>query len=558
MSFTLADLRRWMESDEDEHLEFKEAKQRYDFGELVKYCAALANERGGKMVLGVTNKKPRSVVGTAAFQNLERTKAGITERLHLRVEAAGLQHTDGRVVIFDVPSRPIGYPINYKGAYWMRAGEDLVPMTQDQLKRIFEEAGPDFSAEICRGAMLRDLDAAAIEEFRARWMRKSGNSGLGTLSPEQLLRDADLLVDDGLTFAGLILLGTNQALRKYLPQGEVVFEYRSSESSIPYQQRNEFRQGFFQFHDALWERINLRNDVQHFRDGLFVWNIPTFNEDVVREAILNAVSHRNYRLQGSVFIRQYPRKLEIVSPGGFPPGVTPETILFRQSPTNRRLAEALARCGLVERSGQGADLMFKESIKESKPVPDFGGTDAHQVALTLRGEVQDPRFLRFLEQIGEEKLASFAIEDLLVLDLVHREQPVPEHLRDRLRYLVEQGVVETVGRGRGSRQILSRDLYEFLGKKGVYTRKRGLDRETNKELLLKHIQDNEEEGSRLPELMQVLPSLSRHQVQFLMRELRAEGRIHRVGRTKGARWYPGTGSEKVAPADANEEDNQGP
>src|SRR3989304_3599187 len=102
-----------MRSREDEHLEFKEAKENFHFEKLVKYCCALANENGGTMVFGVTDKQPRKVVGTRAFANLERTKAGIIERLHLRIEAEVIQHPDGRVVIFQVPSRPIGMPIQY-------------------------------------------------------------------------------------------------------------------------------------------------------------------------------------------------------------------------------------------------------------------------------------------------------------------------------------------------------------------------------------------------------------------------------------------------------------
>lgn len=191
--------------------------------------------------------------------------------------------------------------------------------------------------------------------------------------------------------------------------------------------------------------------------------------------------------------------------------------------------------------------MFEESIKEGKPIPNFAGTDDFQVSLTLRGEIQDPRFLRFLEQVGKETLASFTTQDLLVLDRLHREQPITEPLKSRLVALAEQGVIERVGRGKGVRYILSRRLYGFLGKKGVYTRKRGLDRETNKELLLKHIRDNRRAGSQLEELAQVLPALSRHQVQSLLRELKAEGRLHNVGRTRAARWYRGSAPDTIAP-----------
>lgn len=188
--------------------------------------------------------------------------------------------------------------------------------------------------------------------------------------------------------------------------------------------------------------------------------------------------------------------------------------------------------------------MFEECIKESKPRPNFTGTDDYQVSLTLRGDVQDPRFLRFLEQVGREKLATFATQDFLALDYVHRDEQLPAALKDRLPGLIDQGVIEVVGRGKGARYILSRSFYGFLGKKGVYTRKKGLDHETNKALLLQHIRDNRREGSRLTELMQVLPALSSSQVQGLLRSLQAQGKIVVQGRTKGALWFPGSGKDE--------------
>ena len=534
MNVTLEQLKAWIKASEDEHLEFKEAKERFDFEKLVKYCVALANEGGGRIILGITDKKPRKVVGTRAFQNLERTKSGLIERLCLRVEAESLNHPDGRVLVFNVPSRPIGTPVQYKGAYWMRGGEDLVPMTPDMLKKIFAESQPDFSAEICSKASSADLHPDAIELFRKMWRRRSGNQALDHYSREQILTDSELVVDNGITYAALILFGTREALGRHLAQAEVVFEYRSAESSISYQQRSEYREGFFLFHDDLWNTINLRNERYHYQEGLFVWDIPTFNETVIREAVLNAVSHRDYRLSGSVFIRQFPAKLEIISPGGFPPGITPENILLRQYPRNRRIAEAFAKCGLVERSGQGADRMFEACVKESKRPPDYSLSDDYQVFLALDGEVKDPMFLRFLEKIANVTQTPFNVTDLMVIDAVHREQAIPDWAKDRMPVLRKLGVIEKVGR----KNILSRKFYEFVGKKGVYTRKRGLDRETNKTLLLKHIYDNRAEGSRLNELMEVLPALSRRQVQNLLNELKREGKIDLVGHTRAARWYP--------------------
>lgn len=534
---TAQQIDEWMATRENEHLEFKQASNNFHFDTLVKYCAALANEGGGRIVLGVTDKLPRLVVGSNAFQNLERTKAGLAQELHLRVEVEAVDHPGGRVVVVTAPARPIGMAVPVKGAYWMRAGEDLVPMTPDQLRRIFDEAGPDFTAEICAGATLDDLDAAAIEFFRVLWDRKAPGKGVRQKADSQLLADAELLVGGAVTYAALILLGTREALGRHLAQAELVFEFRSTEAPGPAGDRSEFRQGFLPVLDEVWKTINLRNEQQHFQQGLFVWDVPTFNERVVREAVLNAVCHRDYRDAGSIFVRQYPKRIEVVSPGGFPAGINRDNLLWEQKPRNRRLAENLARCGLVERAGQGFDLMFRESIRQSKPLPDLSRTSEHAVWVTLHGEVQDPEFLRFLEEIGRERAALFTTEDFLVIDLIRREEPVTGSLALRLPNLREQAVIERVGRGRGTRHILSRRFYRFLGKSGVYTRRRGLDRETNKALLVSHLDRAGEAGSTLTELLQVLPDLSRYQVQGLLRQMRDGGRVRVDGQRRWARWF---------------------
>jgi len=530
---------RWLAEPEGERLEFKTAQNNYHFERLVEYCVALANEGGGKIILGVSDLRPRRVIGTAAFAEPGRTEAGLHERLHHRIPIEETRYQDARLLIVHVPARLQGTAWEYGGRYLRRAGDNLVPIPGDELRAMFAEAGPDHSAQPT-DAKLADLSRRAVEEFRDRWARKNGNARIADGSIEQALVDAELLVDGRATVAALILFGTREALGRHLAQAEVVFEYRSNETAGPAQDRIEFREGFFLFHDALWQRINLRNDRQSYQDGLFRYDISTFDEVAVREALLNAVAHRDYRLGGSIFVRQYARRLEVVSPGGFPPGITPANILDQQNPRNRRLAEALGKCGLIERAGQGLNLMVESAIRQSKPLPDFAGSSAHEVRLTLAGTVQDPAFIRFLERVGEERLRGFSTHDLLTLDSLRRHAELSPELSTRLPGLIDAGVVERHGRGRGVRHILSRGLYAALGQRGAYTRERGLDHETNKALLVQHISQNDAEGCPLGELRQVLPALSGPQVQGLLQELRSEGRIRVEGTRRWARWYMAT------------------
>jgi ATP-dependent DNA helicase RecG len=413
---------------------------RFDSNEAARYCCALSNWGGGKLILGISDKRPRQVIGSRAFEQPERTRKGLMDKLRIRVDFNILEYHGKRVLVFDVAGRPSGLPVLVDGVAWWRDGDSLVPMPEDVRRRIYAETGFDFSGSVCKGATVNDLDGKAINAFRNIWAEKSENNRIKNLSTEQLLVDCEAFSDGGVTYAALVLFGTRSALGKYLPQSEIVFEYRSLDASGPAQQREEFRVGFFSCYDRLWELINLRNDKQHYQEGLFVFDIPTFNERVVREVLLNAVSHRNYQLSGSVFVRQYRNRLVVESPGGFPTGVTLENFLDRQSPRNRRIAEILALCGLVE-------------------------------------------------HVSRNKF------------------------------------------------VLARSLYEITDKSGTHTRLVGLDRDTNKELLIKHIRKNGMKGTPFKELEQVLPSHSRNQIKVLVRELKQANSIYVVGKTSSARWY---------------------
>jgi len=279
--------------------------------------------------------------------------------------------------------------------------------------------------------------------------------------------------------------------------------------------------------------INLRNNKQHYQEGLFVFDIPTFNERVVREALLNAVSHRNYQLPGSIFIRQYPDRLVIDSPGGLPLGVTLDNILERQSPRNRRIADILAKCGLVERSGQGMNLMYEWSVKEGKALPDFTGTDEYLVRLTLSGLVVDQKMLTLIGKIGTNRMETMSTDDLLAINILYHGKQPQNQFKEKLNRLVDLGVVEHIGR---SKFVISRSLYSSAGLSGIHTKRVGLDRETNKEMILKHIRESGVHGAPMREFLQVLPFLTRHQIQVLLRELESENRIHMEGTTRSARW----------------------
>jgi ATP-dependent DNA helicase RecG len=231
-------------------------------------------------------------------------------------------------------------------------------------------------------------------------------------------------------------------------------------------------------------------------------------------------------------VRQYSRRIEVVSPGGFPTGITAQNILYKQNPRNRRLADSFARCGLVERAGQGTDRIYEECVSQGKPLPDFTHTDKYQVALTLHGDVVDDGFLQFLHRLRDENVDATTTQDLLVFDYVRRGKRIPRELKPWLRRLVDLEVLEPVGRGVGTRYLFAPRLLSSAALSA-----RPVGRDERKRLLLEHVRAKARSGARFEELQQLLPDAARVNVQRLMRELRQEGLVESRGETKAARWF---------------------
>ncbi len=174
------------------------------------------------------------------------------------------------------------------------------------------------------------------------------------------------------------------------------------------------------------------------------------------------------------------------------------------------------------------------SVQEAKPLPDFTGTDDFFVSVTLNGLILDKAMLSVINRISERGAELLSTEDFLVIDALYHERPLNEKMQSRLNRLIELGIVEHIGR---KKYVLARSLYAATGKTGVHTRHVGLDRDTNKELLLKHIRQNNEVGTPFKELQQVLPGLNRNQIQVLMRELKEDEKVVCKGKTSAARWF---------------------
>ena len=328
----------------------------------------------------------------------------IYERLHIRVRTEELYDDKGRrVLVITVPSRPIGKALRFEGVPLMRVGESLREMDDAEYFSIISEQDPDYSARICEGLTLEDLDDEAIEKMRERIAQKRNRKDMAAMPLRQLLSDLHLLTREGyLTNAALLLLGKEEMIEKKMPQANVIVEYRTSRSQIRYSARTEYRLPLFLAIDKIWGYVNQPacNPLLHINDLPAILDCHAFNEETVREAVINAMIHRSLQIGSDIFIRLYPDMLEISNPGGFPYGVNIGNLLtVNSSPRSRLMAEAIEKTGLIERSGQGVDLMCANCVKEGKPLPDYSTSDDYQVNLRLYGVIPDETFYLFTHEI---------------------------------------------------------------------------------------------------------------------------------------------------------------
>lgn len=449
---------------------------------ILGYVVALCNEGGGRIVIGMHDAYPHKVVGTKqCIDGIGQLESDIYRDMGIRPDIYELYEDEatktGRVLVIEVPPHPIGKVFKFEDVALMRVGEELKPMDDKTFISIIQEQEPDFSEQICDGVSIKDLNGDAIKVMKDRYAEKQKNPSFSSLSDVQALSDLKLIVGDKVTNAAVLLVGKEEVINRVCPQAKVMLEYRNTEGQIHFDSRKSFGAPFFLLIDELWEEINRRNGSVPIRKGPYIFDIPFFNEDVIREIVNNAFSHRDYRFGSEIVIKQYPLKFTIINGGGFPHGVSVDNLLTSPSiPRNRLLADVLSKTGIVERSGQGIDKIFLYTLSEGKPEPDYSQTDDFNVIATLSASVKDTGFALYIQDIqdglpDDKKLNVF---DVLALCEIRDGKKRPTNKEIALK-LEKLGCIEKHGKTNAQYYILPRRYYELSGDLAAYSLKTDWD-----------------------------------------------------------------------------------
>ncbi|WP_323148309.1 ATP-binding protein [Pseudomonas oryzihabitans] len=533
-------------------VEFKSDCSRLPDRELIEALVCLANAEGGELWLGVEDDGTPS--GLHADHHLLAGLAGMVAARtspSLNVQAETMELDGVTVARIQVPKAQ-GEVATTSGVYLRRrlkhdgTPECVAMLPHERSSRASSFGLLDVSAQPVAGASLADLDPLERERLRQAVQQYGGDRVLLELDDEAL--DGALLLTarqaDGSrvpTLTGLLLIGRETSLRQLVPTHEFAFQVLAQQAV----RFNEFRR--FPLLKALdWLETNFRpyNPEEELQVGLFRVPVPKVDLGAFREAVANALVHRDYHGRGAVHVRLEDDALVVSNPGGLVDGVTLSNLLVTEPrPRNPALADAMKRIGVVERSGRGVDKIFRGMLKFGRPAPDYSYTTAQSVVLRLPTAEADLDFRRLVVEHERATNAELPIDSLIALaalraskrvtadELAVQIQRDTASAKRTLEALTEAGLVEAHGATRGRSYTLSASLYQAAGDKAAYTRQAGFAPIQHEQMVLNYVQQHGQ--IKRAEVME-LCRISTDQAAKLLKKLKDKGAIVQSGKNRGA------------------------
>jgi ATP-dependent DNA helicase RecG len=544
---------------EDQGLDFKEWNSRSmsdAISLVVEMAVCMANGGGGTVVFGVNDRAVRrssAIAGVPPEVDLNRLKKAVYDATDPKLtpvfKELSVPEGTGRIIIMQVyPGLPPYTDTGGKGK--IRIGKDCQPLTGTLRRKVMVETGEtDFTATAVVGRPESLLSAAAMERLREAARRERAPDDLLQKADRDLLGNIGLIRNGQLLRAGVLLAGTVEAIREQFPG--YVWTHLRMATDTDYSDRADGNDAVAIALERMLDRIMADNPIVTIKQGLFHFEIRTYPEIALREALLNALVHTDYRIPGPVLIKQFRDRLEISNPGGLPGGITPENILRHEPvPRNPALVDALTRLRLVNRSNLGIRRMYQALLVEGKEPPSILD-EGNAVRVIFRASQLSVPFRMFVaEESDRGRLLS--VEQLLIIQHLLRypeidtataaritQQGEPE-AREVLTHMeVALSYVERGGTGRGTYWILRRDLHRRFSPSGHPERDRRIAWEAAKTRVLSILMDRarrHELGLTNKEIRQIT-RFNRHQVTRMLRELRAENQeLQTSGHGAGARY----------------------
>lgn len=531
---------------ENETVEFKEAKENIDFTKLGKYFSALSNEANllgldcGWLIFGVGDN-PRRVVGTSFRSNtakLHQLKGEIAKKTTNGIsfiEIHEVVHPDGRVIMFQIPPAPRGFPVAFEGHYYARNGEELTALNTEKFERIRAQSPAiDWSSFVISEATIDDLDSQAIAQARLNYKNKFPDKSLEVDGWDDItfLNKAKITLKGKITRTALILLGRDESTPLLNP-ADIKIRWILKDSNGIERDYEIFGAPFLFSINKVFAKIrNLK--YRYLKEGtLFPDEVEQYDPFSIREAINNCIAHQDYSMGGRINIVEFDNKLVFSNLGDFIPGSV-QRVIEDDSPAevyrNPFLAEAMFHLKMVDTVGGGIKKIFLNQRSRFFPLPDYD-LQNKRVVLTLSGTVLDLNYARLLASNP-----GLSLEEVMLLDKVSKKQPISP---SDAKSLNKKGLIE----GRRPNYIISARISAQTNGKAEYSKNKALDKDYYLTLVLTSIKHHgfmtREDIDKL--LWKKLPDWMNEKqkkikINNLLGELRRANKIINNGSDRNSRW----------------------
>ena len=478
---------------ETEWLEFKEAKNNYDFDKLGKYFSALSNEanikgkRFGWLIFGVEDKK-RQIVGTnyrsdrSSLDNLKFEVSRKTTNNITFIEIHELMTDEGRVIMFQIPAAPQGIPVAWEGHFYGRDSESIGPLNLQEIEEIRQQRNrADWSAQICEEATIEDLDAQAISKARLEYKNKNPKLAeeCDKWDDKIFLDKAKITINGKITRAAIILLGKEESEHFITPSVAKITWVLKDDYNVE-KDYEHFGPPFLINVDKVFDKIRNLKYRYLTENTLFPTEITQYDPYVIREVLHNCIAHQDYTLMGRINVVERSEELIFTNCGSFIPQ-TIERVIDQDAPQeyyrNQFLANAMVNLNMIDTIGSGIKKMFIKQIQRYFPLPDYDLKDPERVKVKIIGKILDENYTKLLL-----KNTYLDIKTVIALDKVQKKEPLTEAERKTLK---NQNLVE----GRYPNVFVVSQIAAVTGDKASYIKNRAFDNDYYKKLILDFIKE---------------------------------------------------------------------
>lgn len=524
--------------------EFKSDRDKLSDDVIVEAVVAFSNTEGGKFYLGVENNGEISGLHKA-HKNSSGLEALIANKTVPPVSVE-VENKQDYLVITVRKSRSI---IAASSGKILRRrlkanGEpEDVPMYPHEINtRLSTLNMLDYSALAVPDAVYADLDGHERERLRDIIKKYSGEKNLLELDDEELDKALRLVVNDGdsvvPTYCGLLLIGKAERIQEFMPTARAVFQVLSGTDVVFNEEVNGALLSVF---EKMETYMTARNSEAEIEEGLFRISVFDFDKRAFREALVNAFCHRDYTMLGRVRVEINDDGLIISNPGGFVEGVNINNLLTAEPHgRNPALADVMKRIGLAERTGRGIDRIFEGSLLYGKPMPDYSESTDTLVKLFIPRGLPDKAFAKMISDEQGRIGRALPINSLLILNELKRSSrstiaelsetihSSESKTKSAVEKLVESGMLEAVGTGKGRYYTLSVQVYRRNKTTAEYVRQRGISEVRHPEMIIELAAKNDGKITRA-DVIELL-KIDENRAYRALKDLVSQGKLRPEGK----------------------------